>query len=142
MIRYTLKCNDGHSFDSWFASANAFEALATAGHLACAVCGSAGVQKSLMAPGVAKTGAVDAPLPVLSEPASEREKAIAAMRKHVETHSDDVGTAFATEARAMHDGEAPERMIHGVARPDQARKLVEDGVPVVPLPFTPKRQLS
>lgn len=142
MIRYTLQCDDGHSFDSWFASASAFEALDKAGHLSCTVCGSTAVKKSLMAPRVSTAQKDDTTLPVLSEPQSDREKAVEAMRAHVETHSDYVGKDFATQARAMHDGEAPERAIHGVARLDQAKKLVEDGVPVVPLPFAPKQKLS
>jgi hypothetical protein len=142
MIRYTLQCDDGHSFDSWFASASAFEALDKAGHLSCTECGSTAVKKSLMAPRVSTAQKDDTTLPVLSEPQSDREKAVEAMRAHVETHSDYVGKDFATQARAMHDGEAPERAIHGVARLDQAKKLVEDGVPVVPLPFAPKQKLS
>ncbi|HAC48262.1 MAG TPA: DUF1178 domain-containing protein, partial [Sulfitobacter sp.] len=52
MIRYALKCEAGHGFDSWFQSAAAFDSLARGGHLSCAVCGSAEVRKSLMAPRV------------------------------------------------------------------------------------------
>ena len=42
----------------------------------------------------------------------------------------------------MHDGLVPERAIHGEARPDEARRLIEDGIPVAPLPFLPKRQAN
>ena len=64
------------------------------------------------------------------------------LRRHVEATSDYVGMSFAAEARAMHDGEKPERAIHGEARPDEARKLLEDGVPVAPLPFRTRRKVS
>ncbi len=138
MIKYTLTCKDGHSFDSWFASADAFEGVARAGHLACAVCGGGEVRKSLMAPQVATSEKGTA----LRQPESEMEKAVAQMRDHVEANSDYVGKDFVSQARAMHDGDAPERAIHGEARLDQAKKLVEDGVPVVPLPFAPKQKLS
>lgn len=156
MISYTLKCKEGHSFDSWFASADAFEALATSGHLSCAVCGSGEVQKSLMTPRVRtakKAAAVaDSPrpaedhpapsVPVLSTPQSDVEKAVEELRQKVEATSDYVGKDFAAEARAMHEGEKPERAIYGEARLDQAKALAEAGVPVVPLPFRPKQKLT
>lgn len=79
-----------------------------------------------------------ASVPQLSKPATPQETAMAEMRKHVEENSDYVGGNFAKEARAMHDGETPDRAIHGEASFQEAQSLVEDGVPVVPLPFTPK----
>ena len=142
MISYTLKCEEGHQFDSWFASASAYDALEKAGHLNCAICGSAKVTKSLMAPRVSTAEADDAPVPVRSNPQSDVEKAVEELRQKVEANSDYVGADFADQARAMHEGTAPERSIYGEARADQAKKLVEDGVPVVPLPFTPKQKLT
>ena len=60
MIRYALKCEAGHGFESWFQSAAAFDSLARAGHLSCAVCGSTEVSKSLMAPRVTSGGSAPA----------------------------------------------------------------------------------
>ena len=143
MIRYALKCDQGHAFDSWFKSAEAFDALLAGGHVACLICGSARVEKSLMAPSVRPARAAATPepqAPRLSQPASPAEEALAAMRREIEEKSDYVGLNFAAEARAMHQGEAPERAIHGEARPEEARALLEEGVPVLPLPFVPKRQ--
>jgi hypothetical protein len=111
--------------------------------VACLICGSARVEKSLMAPALrpARTAATPEPQrPRLSQPASPAEEALAAMRREIEEKSDYVGLNFAAEARAMHQGEAPERAIHGEARPEEARALLEEGVPVLPLPFVPKRQ--
>lgn len=151
MIQYSLKCEQDHSFDSWFQSASAFEKLQSAGLVSCAICGSGKVKKSIMAPRVttsrtkASAPAVaeaPAPTPSLSEPASPAEQAIAEMRKQVEKNSTYVGNDFASEARAMHEGEAPERQIHGEAKPEDAKKLVEDGIPVVPLPFMTNRKTN
>lgn len=136
MIKYTLTCDQNHRFDSWFANANAFDKLAAAGHVACATCGSTKVQRALMAPALATTGRDEAPL---TTPQSDVENALDAMRKEVEENSDYVGLSFASEARKMHEGEAPERAIYGEARADEARQLIEDGIPVAPLPFRPKR---
>jgi hypothetical protein len=136
MIQYALACDTDHHFDSWFQSSAAFDTLVGAGHVTCPVCGSAKVAKSLMAPAVrvSKTA--------LTTPEGERETALAALRAKVEASSDYVGMNFVAEARAMHDGEAPERSIYGEARADEAIKLLEDGIPVAPLPFMPTRKAN
>lgn len=138
MIRYTLTCDNAHQFESWFQSSSAFETLEKSGHLSCAVCGSSEVKRALMAPSVpAKSNKAD-----LSAPMSDAEAALAKMRKEVEDNSEYVGLKFASEARKMHDGDAPERPIYGEAKLDEAKKLIEDGVPVAPLPFMPKRKAN
>ena len=147
MIRYALKCDQGHAFESWFKSAEAFDALLAGGHVGCVICGSSQVEKALMAPAVRPARKADSAEPAatpgaLTQPASPAEEALAEMRRKIEESSDYVGDDFAREARAMHNGEAPERAIHGEARLDEARALLEDGVPVMPLPFAPKRRTN
>lgn len=139
MIHYRLKCAAGHEFESWFQSAGAFDTLRASGHVTCAVCGEARVEKALMAPAVTH---VPAPRTDLSAPQSEVEAAMAAMRRQIEANSEYVGLGFAAEARAMHEGDAPNRAIYGEARPEEAKKLIEDGVPVAPLPFLPSRKAN
>lgn len=147
MIQYSLKCADDHRFDSWFQSASAFDKLHAAGMVSCAVCGSPKVEKVLMAPrvnsGAARPESAPTPAkekPNLSEPSSPAEQALRALREHVEKTSDYVGRDFAREARAMHSGDAPHRPIWGETRGDEAKALIEDGVPVAPLPFMPTRK--
>jgi len=144
MIRFSLKCAKEHSFESWFQSGSAFEALKAAGHVACPVCGSDEVEKALMAPSVAHPrDAVDPPgRPRLDTPSTELETALAELRRQVEENSEYVGMNFASEARRIHAGDSPERAIYGEARADEARKLLEDGVPVAPLPFLPARKAN
>jgi hypothetical protein len=137
VVRYSLRCAEGHGFESWFASAKAFDDLAAGGHLACAECGTGRVEKALMTPALRAEG----PAP-LAAPAGPHEALLAKLRRHVEENSDYVGLSFAAEARRMHEGEAPERSIWGEARPEEARALLEDGIPVAPLPFVPKRQAN
>lgn len=131
MIRYSLRCDRGHAFDSWFRSSDAFETVVARRELACPDCGSDKVDKALMAPPVGAPAKRPSPA-----------RAIAAMRREIEKNSDYVGDRFATEARAIHDGAAPKRSIWGEAHRDDARKLVEDGVPVAPLPFVPERKMN
>jgi hypothetical protein len=135
MIRYALRCDQGHNFDGWFRSSDAFETTRAAGHVACTLCGSAKVEKSLMAP------SVPAPEKV-AQAMTPTEAALHALRQQVEANSDYVGLKFADEARAMHEGRTPGRAIHGEARIEDARKLVEDGVPVAPLPFIPRQKAN
>lgn len=147
MIQYTLKCDQDHRFSSWFQSAAAFDKLAAAGMVCCSICGSGQVEKAPMAPRVAtartKAQAPEAPdQPSLSAPASEAEQMLKALREQVEKNSTYVGKDFVQEARAMHLGETPERQIHGEARPEEAKKLIEDGIPVTPLPFVTGRKTN
>jgi hypothetical protein len=145
MIRYAIKCSADHSFDSWFQSAAAYEALKGAGHVSCPVCGSTTVEKGLMAPAVrvSDTGEMAAvPDRPLAAPGTDVEAALAALRRQIEANSDYVGLNFAAEARRIHAGDAPERSIYGEARADDARALIEDGVPVAPLPFVPGRKTN
>lgn len=141
MINYTLKCKEGHSFDSWFKSASAFDALQKAGHVSCAICGGSKVEKAVMAPRVS-SGAEKERKSALSTPQSDEEKALAALREHVEQNADYVGGSFAEEARSMHLGTSPERAIYGEANGAEAKALIEDGVPVAPLPFLPNRKAN
>ncbi len=150
MIQYALKCSEGHSFDSWFQSAEAYDKLALAGLVTCAACGSTKVEKAIMTPRVqpARSAAATPQAPAaepaakLGEPASDMEKAVAEVRKQIEQNSDYVGTDFASEARAMHVGDAPERSIYGEANLEDAKSLIDDGVPVTPLPFMPNRKTN
>lgn len=137
MIRYALKCAQGHSFESWFQSADAFDTLAGRGMVACAVCGGTEVEKAVMAPRVSGALPAAPERPLSGPPAHPAEQALRELKKRIEAESTYVGDKFADEARRIHLGDAPARMIHGEARPDEARKLIEDGVPVAPLPFMP-----
>jgi hypothetical protein len=137
MIRYVLKCDQDHEFESWFGSAAAYDSLKTAGQIACPFCGSAAVDKTIMAPAVRTE-----PAKPLTQPENQIEQALAALRREVEENSDYVGMGFAAEARAMHEGTAPERSIYGEAKFEDAKALIEEGIPVTPLPFAPRRKTN
>lgn len=161
MIKYTLKCSADHRFESWFASAEAYDSLRSAGRVTCAVCGVPDVEKAMMAPQVQpgrRKAAVPAPQPTppsasetapapaaagaLGAPGSELEAKIAEVRRLVEANSDYVGPSFAKEARAIHDGDAPGRAIYGEASGAEVKDLLDDGVAIAPLPFTPQRKVN
>lgn len=147
MISYQLKCENDHSFDSWFQSAGAFDKLLSAGMVSCPTCASIAVEKAIMSPRVRTARkAVIAPesdkKPLHLSSQTDEEKAIAKLKNEVEKNSEYVGMEFASKARAIHDGDAVERPIYGEASPQEAKALIEDGVPVAPLPFMPSRKTN
>lgn len=126
MIRFTLSCENAHSFESWFKSNEACDDLMTKGLVNCTSCGSTTIRKTLMTPSVAIKSHVKTPLEKL--------------RHEVEANSEYVGTKFAARARAMHEGTAPDKPIYGEVNAAEARQLFEDGIPVMPLPFIPTKK--
>lgn len=140
MIRYALICEAEHAFEGWFGRSTDYDDQHARGLLECPVCGSKAVRKQIMAPavaGVRKTVQDEGPAGGRREMMME---ALGRIRRHVEDNFDDVGDAFAKEARAIHEGKAEDRGIYGQASPEEVRDLVEDGIPVAPLPGEPPKK--
>ena len=131
MIRYTLNCNNGHQFDSWFSDSASFEKLREKGHLECTICFSKKVEKSLMAPVVTSKKKE-----TLLSKQSALEKEIKALKQKIKATATDVGENFSAEARAMHYGEKEEKPIVGKTTIDEAKELAEEGIPFTPLPWS------
>ncbi len=144
MIRFALKCENDHRFESWFQSGSAFDALSDRDLVVCPDCGSTAVTKDLMAPKVRVSDEAPEPAdrPVANAPDPELVEAIQKLRTHVEENSEYVGQSFAKEARAMHEGDTPHRAIYGEVAAKDAKDLIEDGVPAVPLPFIPRQKTN
>lgn len=139
MIHYNLKCSNNHVFSSWFDNLDAFEKLEKTKMLSCPSCGSDDIKRAIMSPQISLSRSKHNFS--LSKPASDVEKKILDARKKIEAESEDVGQNFASEARAMHEGETPTRSIYGEAKVKDAKSLLEDGIPVIPLPWS-KRQTN
>jgi hypothetical protein len=160
MIRYSLACERGHEFESWFANSSAYDKQAKRGLVACPMCGSTKVEKALMAPRLARSDkAIDLPAPVAapapagppaapapqgSEPVAmispqERElrSKLKELRDHLVKNAENVGRKFPEQARKMHYGEIEHRSIYGEASPQEAKELHEEGVEFHPLPVLP-----
>ncbi len=142
MIRYDLRCANGHGFDAWFRDSAGYDDERAAGRVQCPLCGVCDVEKALMAPAVpAKGRAESAPAaPTLSAPpAHPLHQALADLRRKLESEAEYVGPRFAEEARRMHAGEVDPRAIWGEATLAEAKALAEEGAPIAPLPPLPKR---
>jgi hypothetical protein len=126
MMVFDLRCSSGHVFEAWFASSDDYADQKARGLVSCPVCDCDRIEKAVMAPAVAPKG----------------NSSLAELRMMVEANCDYVGDRFAEEARARaaDDREgAPRRGIYGEATIAEARDLVAEGIPVLPLPFRPKR---
>lgn len=138
MIKYSLRCDQGHQFESWFQSSGAYDTLFQAGHVTCTTCGSADITKALMAPSLTPKRAEIA----ADNDVAPSEPDLKALKDHVESTSEYVGMNFAKEARAIHDGDSDKTAIYGEAKLEDAKKLLDDGIPVAPLPFIPNRKTN
>jgi hypothetical protein len=166
MIRYALNCDQGHTFESWFANSAAYDKQAKRGLVACPACGSVKVEKAIMAPNLGQAAIAEprprasipapappapslpqaAPMPpippktpVAMMSAAERElrHKLRELRDHITKNAHYVGPRFPEEARKIHYGEAEHRSIYGEASPEDAKQLHEEGIEFHPLPILP-----
>lgn len=131
MIKYSLECNQSHTFDAWFSDSLNFEKQNKNNQISCPNCSSLKIKKSIMAPSIpSKNYKSD----LLNEKKDKVEVVLSKVRKHVEDNFDYVGDKFADEARSMHYGEKEEREIYGETTIEDAVDLIEEGVNVKPIP--------
>jgi hypothetical protein len=155
MIKYALVCDKGHDFESWFADSAAFDKQAKRKLVACPLCNSTKVEKAIMAPRLATSkqrkgevslpvpeapaGLPEAPAPVamISPQEQEFRSKLRELRDHLTKNAENVGGKFPEQARKMHYGEIEHRSIFGVASPEEAKELAEEGVEFHPIPVLP-----
>jgi hypothetical protein len=155
MIRYNLRCDAGHAFESWFQNSSAYESQEKRKLVGCPACGSTNVERAIMAPQIVskkKDRAEPAPAapatastevaapgstPLMMAQERELRAKLKELRDHIVKNADNVGERFPNEARKMHYGELEHRPIYGEASPEEARSLIDEGVEVSPLPVLP-----
>ncbi|MBR0826696.1 DUF1178 family protein [Bradyrhizobium manausense] len=157
MIRYALRCDRDHEFESWFQSSSAYESQVKRKLVTCPICNSTKVDKAIMAPRiVGKKGrgraapppeavaattpeaASSAPTSLMMAQERELRSKLKELRDHIVKNADNVGERFPNEARAMHYGDKEHRPIYGEASPDEAKALIDEGIEVSPLPTLPE----
>jgi len=156
MIRYALRCDQGHAFESWFQSSSAYDSQRKRKLVSCPTCNSVKVEKALMAPQLGRSArkgaekAADAtvapapggetasePVALVSAQEQELRTKLKELRDFIVSKADNVGRNFPTEARKMHYGDIEHRPIYGEASGEEARELIEEGIEVAPLPNLP-----
>lgn len=150
---FNLACEHEHRFEGWFGSAEDYDAQLARGLVECPVCANKAIRKMPSAPRLNLSGASEkpaAPMAGRSAPAGPMPDAqamqamVMKLARSIVENTEDVGERFADEARKIHYREAPERGIRGVASPEQARELAEEGIEVFsfPLPAAAKEPLQ
>lgn len=151
MIRYSLLCEAGHGFESWFRASDDYDKQRKRGLVTCPACGSAEIEKQIMKPSVARTdkgktrnpqpvrpGGESAPVTMMSPQEEFLRGKLKELREHVTKNADYVGEKFPEVARQMHYEEVERRSIYGEAKPDEVKELIDEGVEVHPLPMLPE----
>jgi len=153
MIHFSLVCDNGHDFESWFASNDSYDFQIENDLVSCPHCNVLKISKAVMAPSVARRGRKrggakqsekdaikEAPkqeVALIGESGAELRKMAQELHAKILAATVDVGAEFPAEARKIHDGDAPERAIRGQASLEEARALLEEGVSILPLPILP-----
>lgn len=99
--------------------------------MTCPACGGGDVRKQIMAPSVRDSKRTIA---TSAQPEKQLAEMMKKVRDHIAETHEYVGGNFAETARAMHDGEAEAKPVWGEATKEEAKALVADGVPALPLP--------
>ena len=155
MIRYALICDREHEFEAWFQNSASFDKQVKAKAVSCPACGSTKVSKALMAPALSGTrkkgvndnevaenrGGPGAVTMAAADPkVIEMVETLRQLKKHVVANSEYVGERFPEEARKIHNEESEARSIYGEASLEEAKKLIEEGVELHPLPILPEER--
>ena len=136
MIKYKLVCNDCEiTFDSWFASSKEFEKLKKKKLLACHICNSIKVDKTLMAPGL-MNNKKDLKNSLQSSKYENVKKTIKSYQKFIKDNFKYVGENFAYEARSIHyDQKKNSKGIYGNASKKYLLELKEEGIDTQMIPW-------
>jgi hypothetical protein len=162
VIRYALQCDRDHAFESWFQNSAAYDKQSKRGLVTCPICNSTKVEKTIMAPRLARADVPEPPPPIPAPPPAaatapqgapgkapvaimgpqERElrQKLKELRDHVTKNANYVGAKFPEEARKIHYGETEHHSIYGEASPEEAKALHEEGIEFHPLPALPDDQ--
>lgn len=129
MMIFDLRCiAGGEVFEGWFSSSADYSDQHERGLLKCPVCGSSEIEKAPMAPRLHRQSGAD-------ENAKSALAKLASLQERLLKDSTWVGKELPEQARAMHLGEIEPQQVHGEASVEEAKSLMEEGVPLLPLPL-------
>jgi hypothetical protein len=154
VIRYSLNCEHGHGFDSWFANSAAYDKQRKRALVSCPICNSTKIEKAIMAPRLTRNENAEpqmpsppaqqtpqvpakAPVAMMSPAEHELRNKLKELREQITKNADYVGSRFPEQARKIHYGEIEHRSIYGEASPEEAKELHEEGIDFHPLPILP-----
>ncbi len=142
MIKYRLKCANGHRFDAWFLDGATYDRQNAHREISCPYCGDGQISKAPMSPNLAKgknDKQTEATELRATEVAERILNAVNKLRQNVEENCEYVGDKFADEARGIYYGETEKRGIYGEASEEESVDLEKEGIKFFRLPVVPRR---
>ena len=138
MIKYNLKCQNEHEFESWFSDSNEFDNLKKKNLLECVFCPSKKISKSIMSPMISGINNKKDEIKILNENIIEQNNKLLQLRKFVENNFEYVGKNFSSKVRDIYYNKKSEKMIYGTTTPDERRELEEEGISLLSIPWVSK----
>ena len=138
MIKYNLKCNNDHEFESWFSDSNEFDNLNKKKLLECIFCSSKNINKSIMSPMVSGTKERNSEFKFLKENLKNERKKLMKLRKFVENNFEYVGENFSRKVREVYYDKKSKKTIYGTTTLDEKKELEQEGIDLVSIPWVNK----
>ena len=138
MIKYNLKCSNGHEFESWFSHSNEFDKLNKKKLLDCIYCSSKKIQKSIMAPMISGGKLKEDSMSLLNEQISSKKNELLQIRKYIEKNFEFVGDKFSQKVREVYYSKENKKSIYGTTTPEERDELAEEGIDLISIPWVSK----
>ena len=138
MIKYNLKCNNNHEFESWFPSSSEFDNLRKKNLLECIFCSSKKINKSIMAPRISGLKNKKDDLIEISKNQINKKYALFKLRKYIENNFEYVGKDFSKKVREVYYDKKSNKAIYGTASPEEREELSDEGIDLITIPWANK----
>ena len=135
MIKYNLKCQNNHEFESWFSDSDEFEKLEKKKLLECIYCSSKKIKKSIMAPMVSVINEKNNEIQKLNKQFKNEKEKLIKLRNYVEKNFEYVGENFPSEVRNVYYDKKKNKNIYGKATPEETEELKEEGIELTSIPW-------
>ena len=138
MIKYNLKCNNNHEFESWFSDSREFDKLKKKKLLECIFCNSKKINKSIMSPMISGVKKIDQNIDILQKNLKNEKNKLLQLRKFVENNFEYVGENFSKKVREIYYDKRSKKTIYGTATSEERNELEEEGIDLVAVPWVSK----
>ena len=138
MIKYILKCNRNHEFESWFSNSEEFDNLNKRQLLECIYCSSKKISKSIMSPMISNLSNKKEKIKEIDKGVIEEKNKLFQLRKYIETNFDYVGKDFSKKVREVYYDKKNKKAIYGTTTPEERKELVEEGIDLLSIPWISK----
>ena len=138
MIKYNLKCSNGHEFISWFSDSLEFDKLNKKKLLECIYCSSKKINKSIMAPMISGGKLKEDSSNLLNEKLSDKKKELLEIRNYIEKNFEFVGDKFSQKVREVYYDKQTRKTIYGSTTKEEREELAEEGIDLISIPWVSK----